>query len=943
MEEGGVCIELSWTQCGGAHLSPKRKTEYLSDTAYLLMGFASDGGIAAYTEVLTPEYLIDKGSDSSAPSMEFLSSIVGLIPCFYDHTSKHTVYIRDLKQNLQALRKEMAELNNLYEDVKARVEGAEQRQMMRRKEVGGWICEVEIMVKEVQEILQKGDQEIQKRCLGCCPRNCWSSYKIGKAVSEKLVAVSGQIGKGHFDVVAEMLPRPLVDELPMEETVGSELAYGRICGFLKDPRVGIMGLYGMGGVGKTTLLKKIHNNFLPTSSDFDVVIWDVVSKPSNVEKIQKVLWNKLQLSRDGWECRSTKEEKAAEILRVLKTKKFVLLLDDIWERLDLLEMGVPHPDAQNKSKIVFTTRSQDVCRQMQAQKSIKVECLSSEAAWTLFQKKVGEETLKFHPHIPRLAKIVAEECKGLPLSLVTVGRAMVGEKDPSNWDKVIQDLSKFPAEISGMEDELFNRLKVSYDRLSDNAIKSCFIHCSLFSEDVVIRIETLIEQWIGEGLLGEVHDIYEARNQGHKIVKKLKHACLVESYGLREKWVVMHDVIHDMALWLYGECGKEKNKILVYNDVFRLKEAAEISELKETEKMSLWDQNLEKFPETLMCPNLKTLFVRRCHQLTKFSSGFFQFMPLIRVLNLACNDNLSGVETLLEELESLNDINQIRINISSALSLNKLKRSHKLQRCISDLGLHNWGDVITLELSSSFLKRMEHLGALHVHDCDDVNISMEREMTQNDVIGLSNYNVAREQYFYSLRFIVIGNCSKLLDLTWVVYASCLEALYVEDCESIELVLHDDHGAYEIVEKLDIFSRLKYLKLNRLPRLKSIYQHPLLFPSLEIIKVYDCKSLRSLPFDSNTSNNNLKKIKGETNWWNRLRWKDETIKDSFTPYFQVDKAEAYFAEESKTSSIDDDMQEQLFWKQPGFHFSSIVNLLRPVQCGGSEAAAGSMRM
>ncbi|RVW87953.1 putative disease resistance protein [Vitis vinifera] len=844
---------------------------------------AVDGGIAAYTEVLTPEFLIDKGSDSSAPSMEFLSSIVGLIPCFYDHTSKHTVYIRDLKQNLQALRKEMAELNNLYEDVKARVEGAEQRQMMRRKEVGGWICEVEVMVTEVQEILQKGDQEIQKRCLGCCPRNCWSSYKIGKAVSEKLVAVSGQIGKGHFDVVAEMLPRPLVDELPMEETVGSELAYGRICGFLKDPQVGIMGLYGMGGVGKTTLLKKIHNNFLPTSSDFDVVIWDVVSKPSNVEKIQKVLWNKLQLSRDGWECRSTKEEKAAEILRVLKTKKFVLLLDDIWERLDLLEMGVPHPDAQNKSKIVFTTRSQDVCRQMQAQKSIKVECLSSEAAWTLFQKKVGEETLKFHPHIPRLAKIVAEECKGLPLSLVTVGRAMVGEKDPSNWDKVIQDLSKFPAEIS----------------------------------DVVIRIETLIEQWIGEGLLGEVHDIYEARNQGHKIVKKLKHACLVESYGLREKWVVMHDVIHDMALWLYGECGKEKNKILVYNDVFRLKEAAEISELKETEKMSLWDQNLEKFPETLMCPNLKTLFPVE-----------YQYF--------------SGVETLLEELESLNDINQIRINISSALSLNKLKRSHKLQRCISDLGLHNWGDVITLELSSSFLKRMEHLGALHVHDCDDVNISMEREMTQNDVIGLSNYNVAREQYFYSLRFIVIGNCSKLLDLTWVVYASCLEALYVEDCESIELVLHDDHGAYEIVEKLDIFSRLKYLKLNRLPRLKSIYQHPLLFPSLEIIKVYDCKSLRSLPFDSNTSNNNLKKIKGETNWWNRLRWKDETIKDSFTPYFQVDKAEAYFAEESETSSIDDDMQEQLFWQQPGFHFSSIVNLLRPGAVWWSEAAAGSMR-
>ncbi|KAL6334211.1 hypothetical protein AAG906_007458 [Vitis piasezkii] len=404
------------------------------------------------------------------------------------------------------------------------------------------------MVNEVDEILQIGEEEIQKRCLRSCPRwNCWSSYKIGKKIiSEKLVAVSGKMGKGHFDVVAEMLPRPLVDELPMEETVGSELAYGRICGFIKDPQVGIMGLYGMGGVGKTTLLKKINNDFLTTSSDFDVVIWDVVSKPPNIEKIQEVIWNKLQLSRDGWESRSTKEQKAVEISRVLKTKK----------------NGVPHPDARNKSKIIFTTRSQDVCRQMQAQESIKVECLSLEAAWSLFQKKVGEGTLKSHPHIPRLAKIVAEECNGLPLALITLGRALA------------------------------------------------------------------------------------------------------------------------------------------------------------------------------------------------------------------------------------------------------------------------------------------------------------------------------------------------------------EVLYVEDCKSIELVLHHDHGAYEIVEKLDVFSRLKCLKLNRLPRLKSIYQHPLLFPSLEIIKVYDCKSLRSLPFDSNTSNNNLKKIKGGTNWWNRLKWKDETIKDCFTPYFQVHEAEAYFAEESETGSIDDDMQEQL---------------------------------
>ncbi|KAJ9693170.1 hypothetical protein PVL29_012071 [Vitis rotundifolia] len=1098
--------------------------------------------------------------------MEFLSSILGLLPCLYDHTSKHTVYIRDLKTNLQALSKVMVDLNNLYEDVKERVEGAEQRQMRRRKEVGGWICEVEDMVKEVKEILRKGDQEIQKRCLRCCPRNCWSSYKIGKAVSETLVAVSGQIGRGHFDVVAEMLPPPLVDELPMEETVGSEFTYDRICRFLNDPQVGIVGLYGMEGVGKTTLLKKINNDFLTTSSHFDVAIWVVVSKPSNIENIQEVIWNKLQIPRGIWEIRSTKEEKAAEILRVLKTKKFVLLLDDIWERLNLLDMGVPHPNAQ-----------------MKAQKSTEVACLSSEAAWTLFQKEVGEETLKSHPHVPRLARIVVEECKGLPLALITLGRAMAGEKDPSNWDKVIQDLSKFPAEISGMEDELFHRLKVSYDRLSDNVIKSCFTYCSLFLEDWEISNENLIRYWIGEGFLGEVHDIHEARNQGHKIIKKLKHACLLESGGSKEQRVKMHDVIHDMALWLYCECGEEKNKILVYNDVSRLKEAQEILELKETEKMSLWDENVEefpktlvcpnlktlivacdklkkfpsgffqfmpvirvldlsnndnlselptgisklgalrylnlsstkirdydrlsdnvikscftycslfsedweisnenlieywigegflgevhdihevrnqgykiikklkhacllescgsrekrvkmhdvihdmalwldgecgkkknkilvyndvsrlkeaqeipnlkvveklslwdenveKFPKTLVCPNLKTLIVKGCNELTKFSSGFFQFVPLIRVLDLSDNDNLTKLpigisklgalrylnlsstkirelpielsnlknlmtllledmesleliipqelisslislklfcihntnvlseveESLLDELESLNGISEIRITIFTTLSFNKLNGSHKLQRCISHLQFDKCGDVISLELSSSFLKRMEHLQRLCISNCDelkDIEIKVEGEGTQRDAT-LRNYIAARGNYFRALHEVYIDNCSKLLNITWLVCAPYLEELTIEDCESIEQVI-----CYGVEEKLDIFSRLKYLKLNNLPRLKSINHHPLPFSSLEIIKVYDCKSLRSLPFDSNTSNNNLKKIKGETSWWNQLEWNDETIKHSFTPYFQIHEAEAYLtdSEESETDGIDD-MQE-----------------------------------
>lgn len=59
-------------------------------------------------------------------------------------------------------------------------------------------------------------------------------------------------------------------------------------------------------------------------------------------------------------------DRAVEILISLRRKKFVLLLDDVWERLDLSQIGVSLSDCQNGSKIVFTTHSEEVCDHMEA-------------------------------------------------------------------------------------------------------------------------------------------------------------------------------------------------------------------------------------------------------------------------------------------------------------------------------------------------------------------------------------------------------------------------------------------------------------------------------------------------------------------------------------------------------------------------------------------------
>ena len=384
--------------------------------------------------------------------------------------------------------------------------------MRLRSEVNGWVNSLEALEGEVNEKLEKGDKEIQKKCLrNCFTRNCRSSYKIGKMEREKFTAVSKLKNKGHFDVVADRLPSSPMDEKPMEKTVGLDLMFNEVWKWLEDEKVGMIGLYGIGGVGKTTLLKKINNEFLESKLGFDVVIMVVVEKLSNIENVQELIPNKLEIPLYEWKKRS-KDEKSQKIFNILKTQNFVLLLDDIWERLDPTELGVPHPNGEDSlSKLIFTTRSKDMCHVMEGHKHVKVECLAPDEALSLFRMKVGEDTFNSHPEIPTLAKEIVNEYKGLPLALITIGRVMADKKTPKRWDTAAQVLLKtYPSAFLGMEDQVSAILAYSYDSLSNDTIKYYFLYCSMFPFDYEILEDELVELWIGEGLLIASYDIQRA-------------------------------------------------------------------------------------------------------------------------------------------------------------------------------------------------------------------------------------------------------------------------------------------------------------------------------------------------------------------------------------------------------------------------------------------------
>ncbi|XP_058730908.1 probable disease resistance protein At5g63020 isoform X2 [Vicia villosa] len=871
----------------------------------------------------------------------------------------------ELQENLQSLKEKWEDLQNKKKDVQTEIDSAERTGVMKRtNEVIGWLQEFQKLEEKMKDI--PNSQEVQSnQCLnGYFPKNCVSSYKLGKTIVKRIDEANGLLARaraGNLQITLKQLPKSI--EMPSSETIGLDLMVHKVWNSLDDDTVGVIGLYGMGGAGKTTLMKRIHNELQMRDHSFDLVLWVVVSRDCDINKLMNDISNKIGIDEGFWN-RSTLDQRVANIYGRLKGKKFLLMLDDLWEKLELDAIGVPvQRENNNKSKVMFTTRFEDVCGKMQAQNKFKVECLSEKEAFDLFCKKVGPETLKCHTEIPKLAHEMAKECGGLPLALITVGSAMAGVESFEAWMAAKNNLRSSPWTASNLKDKVFNILKFSYDKLPDEAHKSCFLYCALYPEDFEIHIDDIIDRWIGEGFLfRDDMSIYDMRIEGKSIIEKLILSCLleesidIESFHYLERnnrTIKMHDVIRDMALWLARDEDENQDRIVVQGEVFSISKM-DSKRLNVVERISIITAT--KFSENYnlpACPNLTTVCFRfhgvfnTCNNL---SSTNFQSLKSLRVLDLSYTCyivllppeigeiinleflNISGtfvssfpiefkklknlkvflmddmkafdgevsplavIESLeqlkvfrfsrlhgtvqedialLEKLESLPKMEELSIQLTGITSMQRLFNSPKLRGCSRRLRLSNY-ELDTLEMSSllASMSEMTHLDCIHLI------------MIRSLVDGSS---VTEKCHLGRLRQVRIHFCSSITHLTWLRYAPLLEYLVVIYCSSIEHVVKEatDDEEFGSESKTDnIFTNLKDLCLENMPKLVSIHKRALNFPSLQRIRVTDCPNLRKLPFNSSiASMDNLVAIQGRTNWWDNLEWDDTIIERLLRPKFQ----------------------------------------------------------
>nr|AAL65610.1 RFL1 [Arabidopsis thaliana]AAL65616.1 RFL1 [Arabidopsis thaliana] len=853
-------------------------------------------------------------------------------------------YIQNLSENLASLQKAMGVLKAKRDDVQGRINREEFTGHRRRlAQVQVWLTRIQTIENQFNDLLSTCNAEIQRLCLcGFCSKNVKMSYLYGKRVIVLLREVEGLSSQGVFDIVTEAAPIAEVEELPIQSTiVGQDSMLDKVWNCLMEDKVWIVGLYGMGGVGKTTLLTQINNKFSKLGGGFDVVIWVVVSKNATVHKIQKSIGEKLGLVGKNWDEKN-KNQRALDIHNVLRRKKFVLLLDDIWEKVELKVIGVPYPSGENGCKVAFTTRSKEVCGRMGVDNPMEISCLDTGNAWDLLKKKVGENTLGSHPDIPQLARKVSEKCCGLPLALNVIGETMSFKRTIQEWRHATEVLTS-ATDFSGMEDEILPILKYSYDSLNGEDAKSCFLYCSLFPDDFEIRKEMLIEYWICEGFIKEKQGREKAFNQGYDILGTLVRSSLLLE-GAKDKDVVsMHDVVREMALWIFSDLGKHKERCIVQAGI-GLDELPEVENWRAVKRMSLMNNNFEKILGSPECVELITLFLQNNYKLVDISMEFFRCMPSLAVLDLSENHSLSELPEEISELVSLQylDLSGTYIErlphglheLRKLVHL-KLERTRRLESIsgisylsslrtlrlrdskttldtglMKELQLLEHLELITTDISSGLVGELfcyprvgrciQHIYIRDHWERPEESVGVLVLPAIHNLCYISIWNCwmweimiektpwkknLTNPNFSNLSNVRIEGCDGLKDLTWLLFAPNLINLRVWGCKHLEDIISKEKAASVLEKEILPFQKLECLNLYQLSELKSIYWNALPFQRLRCLDILNnCPKLRKLPLDSKS----VVKVEEfvikykEKKWIERVEWEDEATQYRFLP-------------------------------------------------------------
>ncbi|XP_009795367.1 putative late blight resistance protein homolog R1B-16 isoform X1 [Nicotiana sylvestris] len=304
----------------------------------------------------------------------------------------------------------------------------------------------------------------------------------------------------------------------------------------------VISITGMPGSGKTTLAYKVYND-KSVVGHFDIRAWCTVDQKYDVMELLKKLFNQVTGSVLKF---SENIDVADELRKYLFGKRYLIVLDDLWDTAAWDELTRPFPEVEKGSRLILTTREKKVAMHAQRHSDpLDLRLLRPEESWELLEKKVfGKESCP--DELVDVGEEIVQNCKRLPLVVDLIAGVIAGkEKKRSVWLEVRNNLNSF---IFQKEEDVMKVIALSYDHLSD-PLKSCLLYFASYRKDRAIPVEVLKRFWHAEGFaentemnsVEEVMDVY---------LDNLISSSLVISFNEIGKIQTcqIHDLVHDFCL-----------------------------------------------------------------------------------------------------------------------------------------------------------------------------------------------------------------------------------------------------------------------------------------------------------------------------------------------------------------------------------------------------------
>ena len=318
----------------------------------------------------------------------------------------------------------------------------------------------------------------------------------------------------------------------------------------EETRRSVVSIVGMGGLGKTTLAKKVYNQ-RDVQQHFDCKAWVYVSQEFRAREILLDIANRfMSLSEKEKEMRES--ELGEKLCEYLKEKKYLVVMDDVWSSEVWSRLRSHLPEAKDGSKVLITTRNKEIALHATSQAFIyELRLMNDDESWQLFLKKTFQGTSTPHTLIRELeepGKKIVAKCKGLPLAVVVLGGLLsTKEKTKPSWEKVLASIEWY---LDQGPESCMGILALSYNDLP-YYLKSCFLYCGIFPEDSEIKASKLIRLWLAEGFIqrrGKETPEDIAEDYMHELI----HRSLIQVAERRVDGGVescrMHDLLRDLAV-----------------------------------------------------------------------------------------------------------------------------------------------------------------------------------------------------------------------------------------------------------------------------------------------------------------------------------------------------------------------------------------------------------